>query len=218
METNNFNGNMVANNDFESLEQMKQQMVMLKEKLDHQNVVNEKLILKSVKYKNDYIQKSNLRFAILGICAIPLCGYAFSNIGMYWWFIAYTMVMLIWSVSQVIINRVKYNAAKYIDDDLVKCLNQMIKAKLAFSRKLKIGICAISVFMLLFYLNVYLILATNGTATFSTGTGTMDKWYYIGLAIGGTVGAIIGAAIGFTNNAKQRRYVDEIIAELKGLQ
>jgi hypothetical protein len=72
--------------------------------------------------------------------------------------------------------------------------------------------------MLLFYLNVYLILATNGTATFSTGTGTMDKWYYIGLAVGGTVGAIIGAAIGFTNNAKQRRYVDEIIAELKGLQ
>ena len=208
METNNFNGNMDANNDFESLEQMKQQMTMLKEKLDHQNVVNEKLILKSVKNNNNFVNRSTIIFLIIGIFALPFCTFYFYKSGFHWWFVAYTVAMLLWSIIQMIANKVKYNIEQYIDKDLVLCLDKMIRAKSAYSRQFKQSIVFIVIFMIMFYCDIILRAYAGG----------INKGIAICLIIGGTVGGIIGGIIGFSNNFKQRRAIDEMVEDLKEIQ
>ena len=70
---------MENNQNYTELEIIRSQMAQFKEQLDKQKIVNEKLIIKSMKSSMSWIKK----FVYIEICTLPLIAIAWLGIKMY---------------------------------------------------------------------------------------------------------------------------------------
>ena len=88
---------MDTNNHLE-LEQMRAQLGILKQKLEKQDIVNERLMRKSMKSKMSWINK----YLVIVIFAIPFVAFAMlpmvHEMNISWWWYGFTLVMMTGSI------------------------------------------------------------------------------------------------------------------------
>jgi len=189
-------------NDFD-LENMRQQMATLKKKLDHQEIINDRIMRKSMK-KN--VSSINRRYYMIMALALFMIPYG------YWVFIkltGFSMAFYIATCVLMLISAVAtyYNGMDLRDDNLMK--NDLIEArqKVARAKKLDAQWLLIGIPLAIAWL-VWFIYEVN----LQDGSDS-----YNGLLYGGVIGGILGAIIGLKIHTKTQRQYQEIIDQIEDL-
>ena len=189
------------NNDFD-LENMRQQMTKLKNKLNQQEIVNDRLMRRSMRNEVNTIARHYNIIMILGILMVPYFYWVFvklSGFSMAFW-IGSSIFMLI------CVGATFYNSRKISDPDMMS--NSLLEArqKVASAKKfdadwLFFGIPALILWFAWFVYEIYL----------------QDHDFANGLFWGGCVGGIIGAIAGYKYHVKTQRQYQDIIDQIEDL-
>lgn len=182
------------------LEEMREQLSVLKEKLEKESIVNDRMMRTIMKQKVKSIKRYTRFICILAIFAIPYCTWAFMHqMHMSVWFTAVTDIFLVLAVIYDYFIQKNIIANELMDDDLIDVKQKMISFKRKQADWLKIGIPFIVVWL--------------GWFAFENMERADAKF----IIIGGIVGAIIGSCIGIKNYMKMRRMATEVISQIEEL-
>jgi hypothetical protein len=180
-------------------EDMRQQLNILKEKLQHQAIVNDQIFRRSMKRNVMSINRRYTFISILCILTIPYAYWAFVVMaGMSFYFWLATAVLLLVSFCYTIYNGRNLNS-KLVERDLVDARLKVANAKKLDADWLKMGIPLSVLWLAYFFYEQYRI--NNGS-----------DWRYMVAA--GVIGAIVGFAIGLQFHLKIQSDYEQIINEI----
>ena len=198
MENQNYNLD-----DFNELDDLRQQIKNLKDKVDQQGRLNEDLVKKAIQGKMRGVHSTIIKLAILAIAVIPLYIMMKYKVGLSWPLVIFTIIFLLSSVtSDYFINRIDVS---HMGDDLVETANKLVKMKKNRVIAQRIGIGVVLVWLVWFCYEYFKLNSVYGEAV---------AW---GSLIGIFVGAAIGGLIGLRIFNKMQRANDEMIDQINEL-
>ena len=113
-------------NEFE-LDDLRQQITVLKNKVNEKGRLNEELVKKAIQGKMRGVHSTIIKLAILAIAVIPLYIMMKYQVGLSWPLVIFTIIFLLSSVtSDYFINRMDVS---HMGDDLVDTANKLVKMK-----------------------------------------------------------------------------------------
>ena len=190
------------NNERFELEEMRQQMTTLNNKLNKQEIVNDRLMRRSMKKEVSSIARRNYILMSVALLVIPYG---------YWSFVKLTGLSIAFWIGTCIFMLICAGATFYnthrIDDpglmshSLIEARKKVASAKKFDSNWLLFGIPMIILWLGWFFYELYLHNETNFTGAF---------W-------GGCIGAITGTVIGLGLHFKTQRQYQEIIDQIEDL-
>ena len=184
-----------------TLREMQQQMQQLREKLNKEQIINERLLQKSCRQTVDRLKfKSNLPivFAIIAI----LCSPAYLSFGLSPWFLIFTCVLMLVSiVATILTNR----HIPQMDKDLVTATNELTRYKKIHAEWLKYSIPALIVWL--------------GCLIWDfLKNQTISQMELFGFIAGISTGLILGILLGLKIRRDQLNAADELISQIEELQ
>ena len=184
-----------------TLREMQQQMQQLREKLNKEQIINERLLQKSCRQTVDRLKfKSNLPivFAIVAI----LCSPAYLSFGLSPWFLIFTCVLMLVSiVATILTNR----HIPQMDKDLVTATNELTRYKKIHAEWLKYSIPALIVWL--------------GCLIWDfLKNQTISQMELFGFIAGISTGLILGLILGLKIRRDQLNAADELISQIEELQ
>ena len=184
-----------------TLREMQQQMQQLREKLNKEQIINERLLQKSCRQTVDRLKfKSNLPivFAIIAI----LCSPAYLSFGLSPWFLILTCVLMLVSiVATILTNR----HIPQMDKDLVTATNELTRYKKIHAEWLKFSIPALIIWL--------------GCLIWDfLKNQTISQAKLIGFLAGISTGLILGILLGLKIRRDQLNAADELISQIEELQ
>ena len=199
---------MDTNKDTQELEQMRQQMDILKRKLEQQEIVNDQIIRQSMKSRMSWINRyrwiSLFAAPFVALCFIPSM---FSGI-ISWQLYIFTIIMVLAStIADFVINRISDNTM--MNSSLIE-----ISEKLTKMKRLRRMVTIIGLVVVVFWL-IWLLYEIYATAE---GADLETRKYTIGFMIAVGIGAFIGGAIGLTIYFKMQSTNDDIIRQIEELK
>ena len=115
---------------YNELGEMRQQINLLKDKLNDQEIVNDNIIRKVVQEKVDTIHKVGWRIVVLGILEVPLVIWVFRELcGFSWMFCIITAIYVLSSVIFQVIMNMSMKRQVRPNDDLLAVGKQLVKLK-----------------------------------------------------------------------------------------
>ena len=195
---------MNTTNNFE-MDEMRQQMETLKKKLGQQEIVNDRLMRRSMKSTaNKIIQRHNIVMAV-GLLMIPFGYYSFvmiSGFSIPFW-IATCLFMILCAAATY------YVGFDLRDSRLMQGKLLEVRRKVARAKKLENQWLFISIPLLILWL------AWFGYEAMQQNSDEIRRGY--GLMVGGGIGGIIGLIAGFSLHFKTQRQYQEIIDQIEDL-
>ena len=189
-------------NENSEMEHMREQLNLLKEKLEKETIVNERLLRKAMKDTVSSLNRDAIGVAAIGLLGIPYCTFAFSLLmNVSWWFIGVTDVFFLTAVIYTYYSHKGIRAKDLMDGNLIEVSRKMVRMRHMYATWLKFSIPFITVWFAWF---MYEILGNN----------VADG---IPMAIGGVIGGIIGAFIGIRIYRRTRRRSLNVIMQIKEL-
>lgn len=203
--TNNTNNNV----NIEDLEQMRSQLNLLKQKLDSQQIVNERLMRQSMRQKMSWINKYRW-LALLAIPVVALCFLPITfQLSLSWWLYGFTVLFVaVDAILDWYINRM--SAQDFMRGNLMETAERLVQMKKIRSRQTLIGFIVLIFWLGWMFYEVYMA----GHRVPGDSDMAAISWAYIG---GMGVGGVIGLIIGFTIFFKMQRTNDEIIEQIEEL-
>ena len=195
---------MNTTNNFE-MDEMRQQMETLKKKLGQQEIVNDRLMRRSMKSTaNKIIQRHNIVMAV-GLLMIPFGYYSFvmiSGFSIPFWIVTCLFMILCAAATY-------YVGFDLRDSRLMQGKLLEVRRKVARAKKLENQWLFISIPLLILWLAwfVYEAMLQN--------SDEIRRGY--GLMVGGGIGGIIGLIAGFSLHFKTQRQYQEIIDQIEDL-
>ena len=189
------------------LEEMRQQMAVLKEKLEKQEIVNDQLMRNTIGTKLRKIkveQRRKIIFIILGLIYIPAILYYLLHTDL--WFIILTVVFFAGAGLYDTYYTWDINDEDLQNKRLLETRERIIVMKRMNARWLWFSIPFVIVWFILFVWQVY----SNDSELHAAG-GTLP------LIIGAVVGGVVGSLIGMAKYKKQQRRATELIEEIEEL-
>ena len=186
------------------LEEMREQICLLKDKLEKQNIVNEQHIRRSMKSKISSINRTIAGTIIAGSFALPYCTWFFWSQDLSKLFIVATAIMLAVCLGLTILQQVRLKNLDFSDSNLVETAEELSKVKKHYSEWKWVALP-----MIIIWLGWLMYEMINNMGT---------EPYVIGFCCGAAVGAIIGGIIGFRINRKVIRKTGEILEQIEELQ
>ncbi|MBR5660650.1 MAG: hypothetical protein IKW99_03780 [Bacteroidales bacterium] len=184
-----------------TLLEMREQMRQLKEKLDDQKIVNERIMRKSCTQTINHLRfKSNLPY-VFGVLAILLSPY-FLQIGMSMSFVIFTDVMMLVCIVATYFTNLHIPR---MDADLVTATEELRKYKKIHAEWLKIALPMLAIWVGLAIWDAVRNLQLSGQELY-------------GMIAGLSVGVIVGTLIGLKIRRDQMNAADELLAQLKDLK
>ena len=187
------------------LEEMRSQIGILKEKLEKQNIVNEKHIRKSMKSNMSSINKTVTATIFLGVFALLYCTWFFWSQGCSLAFVISTAVMLAVCLGLTIIQRVNLGRMDFSKGNLIETAQNLSKIKAHYQDWHKI---AIPMIVIWFGWMIYEMIGILG----------LESPMAIGFCCGAAAGGIIGGVLGFRINRKIVRRTSAILEQIEELQ
>ena len=189
---------MIYDNNTYELEEMKQQMLLLKKKLEQQKIVNDKMLRSAMKKKLYGLNKKARIMFIIGIfVAIGAPGY-FTLIGFTPLFCAATALMLLFSAFKTFQYHKKLWRLNLSESNLIELAEELTLLRTRYERWYRFAWCMIIPWGAL--------MAYEATKIF----GEELVWYIGGSAIGLIIGGLTGTRI---NNNMIRR-TDELLEQI----
>ena len=184
-----------------TLLEMQQQLKQLKEKLDSQKIVNDRLLQKSCNNSlNRLRSKSNLPI-LFGIAAI-LMSASFVNIGLSWAFVIFTDVLMLVCIAATLLTNQHIPS---MDNDLVTSAEELRKYKKIHAEWIKFALPVLAVWIGWL---IWEAVKTEGL------TGAPLYGFLAGI----TVGIALGLVLGFKLRREQLNAADELLAQLTELK
>ena len=154
---------MENNNTNNELELLRQQMNMLKEKLDAQEIVNNKLFTKSMRKEMSWIKRYvYIQFALIPFVALIWVGVKFT-LGLSWWNYAYLMLLCVFFVYiDYVINVKALSNADYHKNNLIETARKLAKMKRQRSIQMIVEILLLIIWLIWTFFEVN---AAQSTAT-----------------------------------------------------
>lgn len=182
------------------LSQMQQQLRQMKEKLEGETIVNEKLLRNAYRKTLGSLQRKALRQTIIGIVAM-LLSLNLLNVGFSIPFVIATEVMLAFCLAATIIIN---NRLPKMDTDLVTAAKGIVRFRKGYANWLWIGI-------------PLLILWLGGMVYEIMKNEAFPSEAKYAMLIGLGVGIVIGGAIGLILRHNILSKSDETLAQIKDL-
>ena len=191
------------------LEEMRQQLGILKEKIDGQKLINDKLIRQSMLNKMSFMKK----YTWVSFFALLFIYYVYNDIritfNLSWWFYGATVIFMTFTVCfDAYINR--FNKESFLNGDLIATSLQMQRMKKLRKRSLLYGIFFMTIWVSWFVIELY-----NGSGAANGGENTS---MFYGMLVGGGVGLIAGVAIGIWLYLRMQRINSDIIQQIDELK
>ena len=186
-----------------NLEEMRQQMTTLKNKLNQQEIVNDRLIRRSMRNEVSNINRRYNIIMAIGILMVPYgywCFVKLVGLSIFFW-IATSIFMLI-CAGATFYNSRKISDPELMSHSLVEARKKVASAKKFESNWLLFGIPAVILWMGWFFYEIYQIQGGD---------------FYNGFFWGGCVGGIIGAIIGIKIHLKTQRQYQDVIDQIEDL-
>lgn len=189
-------------------EEMRQQLDILKNKLDNQTLVNDKLIRQSMLNKMSFMKK----YTWVSFLVLLFIYYAYNEVrimfNLSWWFYGATVIFMTFSVClDAYINR--FNKEAFLNGDLIATSLQMQRMKKLRKRSLLYGIFFMTIWVSWFVIELY-----NDSGAVNGGENTS---MFYGMIVGGGVGLIVGVAIGIWIYLRMQRINSDIIQQIDEL-
>lgn len=189
-------------------EEMRQQLDILKNKLDNQALINDKLIRQSMLNKMSFMKK----YTWVSFLVLLFIYYGYNEVrimfNMSWWFYGFTVLVMTFSVCfDAYINHV--NKKEFLNGDLIATSLQMQRMKKLRKRSLLYGIFFMTIWVPWFVIELY-----NGSGAANGGENTS---MFYGILVGGGIGLIIGVAIGIWLYLRMQRINSDIISQIDEL-
>ena len=183
------------------LEDLRQQMAAIKEKVDQQGHLNEELVKEAIQSKMKGVHRTLFKISLVALLCIPCYIAMRYTYNFSWPFIIVTILMLIGFVlADYLINRLDVS---HMGDDLVVTARKLTQMKKNRSMSQKIGIAVTIPWLAWFCYESFMHRAIT--------YGTADTWGYV---ITCFVGGIIGFLIGMRIFRKMQRANDEMIDQI----
>lgn len=182
------------------LEQMKEQMSMLKSKLEKETIINDRLMRSIMKQKMKRINREAWFICTIILLGIPYCTWCFMFLLKM--SIAFTIVTDVFMLIALIYTYLMHKDVKtneLMKGNLIEVSRKMIKIKRMQANWLKFSIPFVVVWMSWFV---------------SENMNGVDAKYII---IGGSVGAVVGAFLGTISYRRTRRMATEVIQQIEEL-
>ena len=192
----------MTNENFD-FENMRQQMNMLKNKLNQQEIVNDRLIRHSMKNTAGHISRRYYMIMALCLLMIPYSYWAFVKLnGFSIPFWIFTCIVMLISFAATFYNSRKVSDSNMMTNNLVDVRRRMACAKKFDANWLIIGIPLMIVFLGWFMYESYLL---------------HPNAFFNGLFWAGCIGGTIGAIWGFSLHFKTQRQYQDIIDQIEDL-
>ena len=182
------------------LNEMKEQISLLRRKLEKETIVNEKLIRASMRDKLKAVKRRSYILCAVVIAAIPLWASPTFDYHSSW-FIGTSIAILLISVIHEIYSNQLLSTQNYITGSLVDEVRKLNRYRQLTRQWHRFGISFLCVWMPWFVYEV-------------TSAGGIHVKYIL---IIGLIGGIIGGAIGWTIYRKGQKAVDEVIEQIEEL-
>lgn len=200
---------MENNNTNNELELLRQQMNVLKEKLDAQEIVNDKLVIKSMRKEMSWIKKYvYTQFALIPFIALIWVGVKYI-LGLSWW--NYSFLMLMASISvymDYVINIKALSDVDYHKNNLIETARKLVKMKRQRIIQMFLEMLSIVVWIIWTAIEVH--------AAIGTTTGFRQALLQGGI-VGGVVGGVIGIVVAFVIFFKLQSTNDKMIEQIEDM-
>lgn len=112
------------------LEEMKQQICLLKEKLEKQTIINDNMIRQAMQQKVSRMHKDAIIMIIVAIIGIPYCFFFFMLVGFSYWLAAGTVLFLLACLVKLNQNKKKLSRIRtLLNENLVECGKSILLLK-----------------------------------------------------------------------------------------
>ena len=201
---------MENNNQNTELELMRSQMEDFKAQLDKQKIVNEKMIIGSMKKSMSWIK----RFVYFECCLVPIIAVSWFAIKEYallsWLNYAFLMTMIIVSViADYRINVSAISDADYSRDNLVTTIKKLTRMKRQRSIEMMIEVPVLVIWLLWSGIEVWIYMPADAP--------DCARGAVYGGIVGGVIGAVCGLIFAFRIFLKMQRTNDEVISQINEL-
>lgn len=185
------------------LEQMREQITLLRSKLDKEAIVNERLLRRAMHDKVRGITRDNRAVIIIGTLAIPYNFLVFDKLGISLSFSIATALLLVVCIAATWWGQRGLHADELLDGDVVSVGKKVLRLKQMNDRWLWFAIPMLILWLAWFYWEAYQ--QVGGTPLFR------------GFVTGGVIGLIFGLILGGKVRYRTQRRVREILAHIEEL-
>ena len=187
--------------DYE-LEEMRQQMAILKDKLENQTIVNDRFIRRSIKHG---VSTINRRYLVIGIIALALIPYG------YWAFVMMGgLSVALWLASCVmmllVVGFMIYNSQDMREHNLMNNNLLDVKRKVALAKKRDGN---------WLWFGIPMALAWGAWAVYEMSQKMEYNEFIVPFCI---VGILVGALVGLKVHFKTQRHYSDIIEQIEDLE
>lgn len=187
--------------DYE-LDEMRQQMAILKDKLENQTIVNDRFIRRSIKRG---VSTINRRYLVIGIIALAMIPYG------YWAFVMIGgLSVALWLASclmmLIVVGFMIYNSRDMRDNAMMNGNLLDVKCKVTLAQKRDAN---------WLWFGIPMALAWGAWAVYEMSQKMGDNEYIVPCCI---VGVLVGALIGLKVHFKTQSRFNEIIEQIEDLQ
>ena len=184
------------------LEEMRQQMAILKDKLENQTIVNDRFIRRSIKRG---VSTINRRYLVIGIIALAMIPYG------YWAFVMIGgLSVALWLASclmmLIVVGFMIYNSRDMRDNALMNGNLLDVKRKVTQAQKRDAN---------WLWFGIPMALAWGAWAVYEMSQKMGDNEYIVPCCI---VGVLVGALIGLKVHFKTQSRFNEIIEQIEDLE
>ena len=181
-------------------EEMRKQMEMLKSKLDKQEIVNEKILRKSMRKNVNNISRRYTALVVVAMLMIPYAYYVFvSMMGYSIGFWIATVVFMLISCGYTVWNGRDLYAGNLMEKSLLVVKQKMALAKKRDNQWMLFGIPMLILWLAYFVYEVY-----------QKGGAEEVHTLLLASAFGGAVGLILGLTIHFKTQREYQEIIDQI--------
>ena len=182
------------------LENMRQQMTTLKNKLNKQEIVNDLFVRRSMRNEVNTIARRYYIIMAVGLFMVPYgywCFVKLCGLSLFFWIV--TSIFMLVCVGATYYTLRKINDPNLMNRNLVEARKKVASAKKFEANWLFLGIPAVVLWLGWFLYEVYQI---HG--------GALDNGLFWGGCIGGIIGAICGLSLNFRTQHEYQDIIDQI--------
>ena len=187
--------------DFAELQSMKEQISILKGKLDKEAVVNDALIRKVLSEKADKLKIMGWGKTVVAFLSIPLMVWCCSFLGMSLNFTVVTTVLLTVAFLYMYSSHREINGTNMMCDDLIEVSGRVARLKQRYTTWIKFSVPFLAVWFSWFLYELY-----NASLPLQNLRAAV-----IGIAVGG----VIGGTAGVIRYRKMQRISKELLQEIE---